>query len=206
MDAGAIEGSEAVNSKGSMNWDQIKVPGLHPSMSMTDLMNHIGSCLSEQMTAGNPSVNANATECQDVLDDIAQYLLSDTQLSTASDDNRLMSRVNSLCCLLQKDPSSVNLQAYGESFSQGGPSDGTEFRLNSTMLDNKSKAPVEDSGKPMSRKDSFSDMLLNLPRIASLPKFLFTLSEEDGGNETRSTQKMSIWDSEISFDEEFQLC
>jgi hypothetical protein len=180
-------GSEAVNSKGPRNWDHVKVPGLHPSMSMTDFMNHIGNHLSEQMTAGNPSVSANATECQNVLEDIAQYLLSDTQFTTASDEKGLMSRVDSLCCLLQKDGTSVqNLQAYGESFSQG-----PEIHLNptfqSTMLDNRSKAPEEGitSSRPMSRKDSFTDMLLHLPQIASLPKFLFNISEEDGGSQAR---------------------
>jgi hypothetical protein len=187
MGSHAIEGSEAVNSKGPRNWDHIKVPGLHPSMSMTDLMNHIGNRLSEQMTAGNPSASANATECQDVLEDIAQYLLSDTQFTTASDEKGLMSRVNSLCCLLQKDGTSVqNLQAYGESFSQG-PEIHLDPTFQSTMLDSRSKAPEEGvtSSKPMSRKDSFTDMLLHLPRIASLPKFLFNISEEDGGSQAR---------------------
>ena len=50
------------------------------------------------------------------------------------------------------------------------------------------KAPEEDAkdvlgGRQappaMSRKDSFGDLLLHLPRIASLPKFLFGISEED---------------------------
>ena len=31
---------------------------------------------------------------------------------------------------------------------------------------------------PMSRKDSVGDLLLNLPRIASLPQFLFNISED----------------------------
>ncbi|OWM65848.1 hypothetical protein CDL15_Pgr015273 [Punica granatum] len=31
----------------------------------------------------------------------------------------------------------------------------------------------------MSRKDSFGDLLLHLPRVASLPKFLFDISEDD---------------------------
>ncbi|KAM7252671.1 hypothetical protein ACFE04_008180 [Oxalis oulophora] len=178
MDSRATEGSgifEAVDSKGARNWDNIKVPGLHPSMSMTDLMNHIGS----EMTARNPSLSG---ECDNILEDIAQYLLSDTQFTTAatSDDKCLMSRVNSLCCLLQKDPTP---QANGESSSQG-PNDGNEIQLNptslSTIRDDKSKAP-----EGMSRKDSFSDLLMRLPRIASLPKFLFNISEENGGSRAR---------------------
>ncbi|OMO73956.1 cc-nbs-lrr resistance protein [Corchorus olitorius] len=41
---------------------------------------------------------------RDLLEEITQYLLSDSQHTSASDEQSLMSRVNSLCCLLQKDP------------------------------------------------------------------------------------------------------
>ncbi|KAF2310156.1 hypothetical protein GH714_006923 [Hevea brasiliensis] len=198
MDTRAIEGSgicEAVDSKGPRNWDQIKVPGLHSSVSMSDLMNHIGNCISEQMTSGNPPFSTDGSECQDILEDIAQYLLSDTQLTTSSDEKRLMARVNSLCCLLQKDPASTqNLQVNNEGCI-GESGNGKGVQLNSTnelLQENKSKADTKDpemnmkdvSGSKqapgMSRKDSFGELLLHLPRIASLPKFLFNISEEDG--------------------------
>ncbi|KAJ0089881.1 hypothetical protein Patl1_14492 [Pistacia atlantica] len=107
-------GTCEVNSKGTRNWDQIKVPGLHPSMSMSDFMNHIENCLSDQITFGNQP--EEGTDCRDLLEDIAQYLLSDTQSTAASDEKSLMSRVNSLCCLLQKEPGAAqNFQANGES-------------------------------------------------------------------------------------------
>lgn len=190
MDTRAIEGngsSEAVDSKGSRNWDQIKVPGLKPSMSMTDLMSHIENCISEQMTSGNPPSADQQSEYQLMLDDIAQYLLNDNPSATASDEKSLMTRVNSLCCLLQKDPTTVQLpQEGGESYAEG-PAGG----INGTS-DGKGrpdvKAPEEDAkdalgGRQappaMSRKDSFGDLLLHLPRITSLPKFLFNISEED---------------------------
>ncbi|KAJ9141257.1 hypothetical protein P3X46_031811 [Hevea brasiliensis] len=198
MDTRAIEGSgicEAVDSKGPRNWDQIKVPGLHSSVSMSDLMNHIGNCISEQMTSGNPPFSTDGSECQDILEDIAQYLLSDTQLTTSSDEKRLMARVNSLCCLLQKDPTSnQNLQVNNEGCI-GESGNGKGVQLNSTnelLQENRSKADTKDpemnmkdvSGSKqspgMSRKDSFGELLLHLPRIASLPKFLFNISEEDG--------------------------
>ncbi|KAK8602028.1 hypothetical protein V6N13_058308 [Hibiscus sabdariffa] len=79
MDSRATEGSGAcgaVGSKRLRNWDQIQVPGLHPSMSMNDLMNHIEQCLSEQTTDGNPS-SQNRPDTQEVLEEIAQYLFSD---------------------------------------------------------------------------------------------------------------------------------
>ncbi|XP_043806349.1 uncharacterized protein LOC110599638 isoform X3 [Manihot esculenta] len=199
MDTRAIEGSgicEAVDSKGPRNWDQIKVPGLHPSMSMSDLMNHIGNCISEQMTSGYPPFSADGSECQDILEDIAEYLLSDTQLTTSSDEKRLMARVNSLCCLLQTDPASTqNLQVNDERCF-GESENGKGVQLNPTnelLQENKSKIDTKDpevivkdvSGSKqapgMSRKDSFGELLLHLPRIASLPKFLFNISKEDDG-------------------------
>jgi hypothetical protein len=204
MDSRAIEGRgicEAVDSKAPRNWDQIKVPGLRPSMSMTDLMNHIGNCISEQMTSGNQPFSADGSECQDILEDIAQYLLSDTQQTTSSDEKGIMARVNSLCCLLQKDPASTqNLQGNGESFFEE-PNNGKGVLLNHTnesFHENKVRGDISGSegssskdisgSKPapgMSRKDSFGDLLLHLPRIASLPKFLFNISEEDGYSQDR---------------------
>ncbi|KAL5840110.1 hypothetical protein ACOSQ4_012718 [Xanthoceras sorbifolium] len=206
MDTRAIEfegsGICEVDSKGTKNWDQIKLPGIHPSMSMSDLMNHIGHCISEQITSGNQPMSEEGPGCREILEDIAQYLLSDTQLTAASDEKSLMSRVNSLCCLLQKEPSTAqNLQVNGE--SSGGRPDGgngSNAQLNNTfelMPDNRTrgdiKAPEGDAkdvsgSKPttgMSRKDSFGELLLHLPRIASLPKFLFNISEDDGENHAR---------------------
>ncbi|XP_044472320.1 uncharacterized protein LOC123200960 isoform X2 [Mangifera indica] len=192
-------GTCEVNSKGTRNWDQIKVPGLRPSMSMSDFMNHIESCLSDQMSiVRQPEEGA---DCHELLEDIAQYLLSDTQLTTVSDEKSLMSRVNSLCCLLQKEPGvAQNCQANGES-SDARPNDddGKNVQLHTSsepLHDNKNVVEIKASevdpkdfsgSKPttgMSRKDSFSELLLHLPRIASLPKFLFNISEE--GSEAQS--------------------
>ncbi|MBA0610652.1 hypothetical protein Godav_011468 [Gossypium davidsonii] len=197
----AIEGSgvcEAVDSKGPRNWDQVKVPGLHPSMSMSDLMNHIGHRLSEHMTSENPS-SENRPDCQEMLEDIAQYLLSDTQFTTASDEKSLMSRVNSLCCLLQKDNTTgTSSQANGENYDGGD--DGKDVQLNRShgfefnitgkddvkAFEGETKEVSSSRQAPgMSRKDSFSELLLHLPRIASLPKFLFNISEEDGERQAR---------------------
>ncbi|XP_039051274.1 uncharacterized protein LOC120192596 [Hibiscus syriacus] len=119
---------EAVGSKQLRNWDQIKVPGPNPSMSMNDLMNHIEQCLSEQMTFGNPS-SENRPD-QEMLEEIAQYLFSDAQFATASDEKSLMARVNSLCCLLQKDGTKgTNSQAKGENCDG---LDAKDFQVNKT--------------------------------------------------------------------------
>ncbi|OVA13134.1 hypothetical protein BVC80_8301g7 [Macleaya cordata] len=196
MDTHAIEehgNSEAEESKGLLShWDQIKVPGIHPSMSMSDLVNHIGHCISEQMTSGNPFFS-EGSENRDMLEEITQYLLSDSQHASASDEKSLMSRVNSLCCLLQKEPTTLqNSQLITGDENEVGkhtqPKSSTESRENKSIdLFPGPEGDFNDSPgcKPgMSRKDSLGDLLLHLPRIASLPQFLFNISE-DGENQAR---------------------
>ncbi|CAN1328723.1 hypothetical protein LINPERPRIM_LOCUS34492 [Linum perenne] len=190
MDTHAIEGRgnfESVDSRAPRNWDQINVPGLTPSMSMSDFMNHIENCITGQMNTGNTSLAADGEECHAILEDIAQYLLSDTQLTTSSDEKRIMSRVNSLCCLLQKDPttSSQNLQTIVEGSNEESDN-GKVFQLsqpNGSLPAIKPNGGITNTNmntNNMPRKDSFGDLLLNLPRIASLPQFLFQIREEDG--------------------------
>ncbi|XP_050232620.1 uncharacterized protein LOC126681197 [Mercurialis annua] len=169
------------------HWDQIKVPGLHPSISMSDLVNHIGQCISEQITTGNPTISDNNTKNNDILEEITQYLLSDSQLTSTSDEQSLMSRVNSLCCLLQKDPTSaLNLQAKANTNLEldAGLSLGeTKFNAAERKTLEGFSLPADQSNNissckqapAMSRKDSVGELLLNLPRIASLPQFLYNM-------------------------------
>lgn len=190
MDTHAIEGNRK-----SMKHDS---GGLRPSMSMTDLMNHIGNCISEQMTSGSlPS--AKASECHDMLENITQVLLSDTQCSTGLDERSLMKKVNSLCSLLQDPVIASSALADGENRNEvGDPAKIVYFDLvNDSCIhsthektSNMMQAPganFEDGpgGKQapgLPRKDSFSELLLHLPRIASLPKFsnlLYGIAEDD---------------------------
>ncbi|KAK4754959.1 hypothetical protein SAY87_008716 [Trapa incisa] len=169
--------SESVGQRMPQNWDQIKVPGIRPSMSMSDFVNHIGQCLNEQITSAGPS-SGNAVECQEMLQDIAQYLLSDTQSTAASDEKYLMARVNSLCCLLQKDPTAV----------QELPQNKVDLEVDSKVgIEGDAIGGLGSNKQPtgMSRRDSLSDLLLQLPRIASLPKFLFDISEDESENHSR---------------------
>ncbi|CAJ1944875.1 unnamed protein product [Sphenostylis stenocarpa] len=189
--------SESTNSetdfKGSRNCDQINLPGLRPSMSMSDFIDHIEHCLSEQITSGNPSFCGGRPGFQEMLEEIAQHLLSDNQVITASDEKSLMTRVNSLCCLLQKDPAALQ-SSHGKESVANGPDDGKNILLShdlESIQNNKIKMdvkPAEEDSRDvsgsrqtpgMSRKDSFVEFLLHLPRIASLSNFLFNISEED---------------------------
>ncbi|CAK9186849.1 unnamed protein product [Ilex paraguariensis] len=190
-----IRNSGLEELKGFSGWDQIKVPGLHPSMSMSDLVSHLEHRISEQRTSNNSMVSIEERQSLDILEDISRCLFSDSQHMSASDEKSLMSRVNSLCCLLQKDSLIV----------KNVPATKTDDGLDVTMVEKKMGGPstvsvsaggikvAEDCPVPegesndlsgckqapsMSRKDSVGELLLNLPRIASLPQFLFHISED----------------------------
>ncbi|KAF9614332.1 hypothetical protein IFM89_018085 [Coptis chinensis] len=191
MDPCAIEDNgsgETEHSKMPNHLNQLKVPGLHSSMSMSDLVNHIGNCISEQMTSGNP-LFSDGLQNENMLDDIAQYLLSDSQHASTSDEKSLMSRVNSLCCLLQKDSTTPqNSQVNGEACVERSDDGRVSWKANSeTKISSEASergGDLNDSSAhkqvpAMSRKDSLGDLLLHLPRIASLPQFLFNIPEDD---------------------------
>jgi hypothetical protein len=163
-------------------WSQLKVPGLRPSMSVDDLVNHLGNCINEQITSGNPSLANNEVPTKESLEEIAQYLLGDTQgpPAPASDERSLMARVDSLCCLLQKDPAPIaNAKPKPEPNDSdrigGEDSEGSDEEFSSA-----STRKTTDASQPlaMSRKDSFGELLMNLPRIASIPQFLFKIPED----------------------------
>ncbi|XP_057465593.1 uncharacterized protein LOC130755234 isoform X2 [Actinidia eriantha] len=187
MDTRAIEEirrSRVEELKGLIEQDQIKLPVLHPSMSMSDLLSHLEHQISEQRTSNNFILSAEERQSLEFLEDVTRCLFSDSQHPPASDEQCLMSRVNSLCCLLQKDPTTVqNLPANGDG-SSNVTVDKRTGELNSTAVEclatHESDLNDTSSCKPgpaMSRKDSVGDLLLNLPRITSLPRFLFDISE-----------------------------
>jgi hypothetical protein len=86
-----------------------------------------------------------------------------------------MARVDSLCCLIQKDTDPVDKPK-----PEPNDSDNIGAEASNSSDEEFSSAPT---GKPtdatnppaMSRKDSFGELLTNLPRIASLPQFLMSL-------------------------------
>ncbi|XP_044496760.1 uncharacterized protein LOC123219090 [Mangifera indica] len=190
---GEIRSSGAEEPKVLSHWDQIKVPGLHSSMSMSDLVNHIGQCISEQRTSGGSLNFGDDLKGRDVLEEISQYLFSDIQLTSASDEKSLMSRVNSLCCLLQKDSTATqNLQdknsegvgtnsitklsetdlGFASACENKGGEDSCASEGKSSNLFSCKQQPA------MLRKDSVAELLHSLPRIASFPQFLFSFCED----------------------------
>ncbi|KAL8223109.1 hypothetical protein R6Q57_020508 [Mikania cordata] len=181
---------------------QPHAPGIHPNMSISDLVSHIGNSLSEQNISRNLPFSNNApgpNYPKDMLENISQILLSDSQLTAASDERTLMSRVNSLCCLLQDyengqqivNNSSIPHQGINDSSTP----DSILMPVNTTPTDNQMSSSTpgssqmtqqdgNDNSNPesnqepgISRNDSFSELVHQLPRIASLPRFLFDISE-----------------------------
>lgn len=221
MDCTSIEGSTSSETDSRpRNGNQIKVSGLRPSMSVSDFIGQIELCLSEQITSGNPPFSDGGSEYKEILDEIAHHLLNDNQVAATSDEKSLMSRVNSLYCLLQKDPVTMQSSHFTEDSTVEGPDekslmsrvnslrcllqkDPVTVQQNSHFTEDNTVGGANDGkdvnvaeeeirdasgGKQalgMSRKDSFNDLLLHLPRIASLPKFLFNISEEDGDSDAR---------------------
>lgn len=151
---------------------QIKVPGLQQSMSVSDFVGLLSD-----------SAGGNFPEHMEQFENMKQQLLSDSIQFDTADEKSLMPRVNSLFNLLYKDPNvAANSQLNSET-SVGLKSEPSD--LKGMVSDNNNNNRVFDpasSSKPqgMLRKDSFSDLLLHLPRITSLPKFLSNISEEDG--------------------------
>uniref|UniRef100_A0A0E0DY36 TRF2/HOY1 PH-like domain-containing protein n=1 Tax=Oryza meridionalis TaxID=40149 RepID=A0A0E0DY36_9ORYZ len=177
--------SRNVNGAPELNipswWSQLKVPGLRPSMSVDDLVNHLGNCISEQITSVNPTLPSNEVPTKETLEEIAQYLLGDAQgpPTSTSDERSLMARVDSLCCLIQKDtpPVAQPKPEPNDSDSIGGDgTEGSDEEFSSAASTVKTAGPAQPPA--MSRKDSFGDLLMNLPRIASLPQFLFKIPED----------------------------
>lgn len=187
MDTCAIEGSSSDKMKRTKSFEQLIMQGLRPSMSMTDLVNHIGNCISEQMSSENQTLEKEGSESRKILEDITQHLLGDVQFPPCSDEKSLMLRVNSLCSLLQKDGTPVQSFEIPEVKDAKTETHNHEFK---DEIAHKDDTIASESGGGfkqglgMSRIDSYGDLLLHLPRIASLPKFLFDISE-DGDYQAR---------------------
>ncbi|OIW08888.1 hypothetical protein TanjilG_05863 [Lupinus angustifolius] len=187
MNTNAMEDFEsrgAETLKFLSNLDQIKLPGLHPSMSMNDLISHIGNCISEQCDSQH-----NRT----ILEEFTQTLFNDTQLTTASyDEQYVMSRVNSFYSLLQNDAEEdttmmINDSNSGfdlnESGKVGMSNNIKSCKCNEVELEaQKGDGSSFKHGSSIFRKESVGELLTNLPRIASFPQFLYYMTQDSGSH------------------------
>lgn len=201
IDSGVIENIKNNGMEELKNltcWDRIRVPGLHTSISMNDLVSHLENQILEPSISNSPILSDDQRKSLEILEEISRCLFTDSRHTITSDEKSVMSRVNSLCCLLQRDSSTVQEIDRGKNTNMTSEhnEDIHELKWSETKL--KSKVAAESptlhselndgSGykhEPgMSRKDSVGDLLLNLPRIASLPQFCFNFSE-DVDNQSR---------------------
>lgn len=170
------------------NWDQIRAPGLHSSMSMSDMVSYLEHRISEQNSTNHLSLSSEEWQSLQILDDIKQCLFSDIQHMADSDEKSLRSRVNSLCCLLQKDDATVgpNLQIKSENCPDVAlPEKRSDDNSSASTTDNEPISMDEsddtygyEQPASMTREESVGELLLNLPRIASLPQFIFNIPED----------------------------
>ncbi|KAM3274401.1 hypothetical protein ACQJBY_043479 [Aegilops geniculata] len=176
-----------------LSWNGFKLPGIQRSMSKSEIANHIGHHIYRHMYSGDlPAADGGAgTSGKLAIDGITRYLLNDSQIldsgndstgklafdemtrqllndsqiTIAADERMLMSRVNSLCSLIQRDSGTGQVNS-------GVHSDNNE------IYERKPQAyapPVEgDSGNGSlpPRQEPFGDLLTHLPRISSFPHFL----------------------------------
>ncbi|KAG2238278.1 hypothetical protein Bca52824_092490 [Brassica carinata] len=162
------------DSRNIADSSQIKVPGLQQSISVSDFVGLLSD-----------STGGNHPEHMEKFEILKQQLLSDNIQFDTPDEKSLMPRVNSLFNLLYKEPNVAANSQLNTEVSVGFKSELHDLNGTVSANSNSNSNRVVDpasSSKPqgMLRKDSFSDLLLHLPRITSLPKFLSNISEEDG--------------------------
>eukprot|EP00252_Welwitschia_mirabilis_P021205 TRINITY_DN5363_c0_g2_i3.p1 TRINITY_DN5363_c0_g2~~TRINITY_DN5363_c0_g2_i3.p1 ORF type:complete len:302 (-),score=82.50 TRINITY_DN5363_c0_g2_i3:89-994(-) len=166
----------------------------------------LSSIQSSERNGGNSDGSAPMSENilsaqKKFLDEITQNLLSDNLLSS-SDEQSVMARVNSLRCLLQKDTSVTHgpdsgLGRVEESVTTYELGSGEESRNGGDITSQRSplrpKNVMESKQPtPLPRKESAGDLLLHLPRIASLPQFFINVSDElMEGNEPAEAEEGS---------------
>ncbi|KAK8952920.1 hypothetical protein KSP40_PGU012146 [Platanthera guangdongensis] len=160
--------------KSPMQWEDPNVLKLGSSMSKDDLVSHLEQCISKQRASGNPLFSSSCLPDKENLEELAELLLTDSQASVF-DEKSLLSKVNSFCSLLQRDSSFQNLQ-LGINSSAGDHQYSAEDDMNQ-LLERRAADDAQPCG--ISRKDSFGELLMNLPRIASFPQFLFCISEDN---------------------------
>ncbi|KAL8256832.1 hypothetical protein R6Q59_028873 [Mikania micrantha] len=140
-------------------------------MSMSDLVNHIENRITKNRTPGDQHpLSHEEQQSLHILEDISRCLFNDSQyMSSTSDEKSIMSRVNSLCCEHETNNGYEKLAAER---SSDEPNPFTEIASGSMVLKDSSEEADDHKTTPgIPRNDSVGELLLNLPRIASLPPF-----------------------------------
>lgn len=144
--------------KERMRRDPLKASGPEQCTSTSDLVNRLENCTSKQMASGNALSSSDTVPTKEILETISQQLLDDSQGASVLDERSLLPRVNSFLSLIT--PQSPQLDS----------GDGM------TVDDEPDSVPPTDAvdggaQPPISRNESYGELLMHLPRIASLPRF-----------------------------------
>lgn len=119
--------------------------------------------------------------------EIAESLLCDTPAPPSADEKYLLARVDSLSNLIEKGtaPSTVSVPERNDTIAAGEVGyDAFDEELGFCFEDKEQWAPAGrtvDGGtgpSAISRQDSLSDLLENIPRIPSMSEFLFDIAED----------------------------
>ncbi|KAG9152420.1 hypothetical protein Leryth_015824 [Lithospermum erythrorhizon] len=113
--------TKVMKNIGAEQWKDLStLDHIDHSMSMTNLVSHLEQCISEQRTSNHVTLSEEERNSLDVWEEISRGLFSDTQNMSESDEKLLLLRVNSLRCLLQKDPATIQtLQSSDENHVDG---------------------------------------------------------------------------------------
>ncbi|WOG90216.1 hypothetical protein DCAR_0209459 [Daucus carota subsp. sativus] len=180
LNSGAVEANGLCHGHNLLDLKdqgQSKVMGLHRPMSVNDLVNHTGHTISEQKTYGENF------ECKDMLGNIYRLLFSDTHTMDASNENSIMTRINSFGCLLQDhvvdspdEPDQRTSMNEHTQFEQKDMCDSTPVTMSEIDAMGHEKditlGTSHEQQPDMPRSDSFEDLMLHLRRIGSLPNIL----------------------------------
>lgn len=69
-------------------WDQVIVPGVRPSMSVSDFFSHIEHCLSQQMTRNGYMFSEENQQSREGTEGLTQYLFGDSEHASDSGEHR----------------------------------------------------------------------------------------------------------------------
>ncbi|MFS7949160.1 hypothetical protein Hanom_Chr06g00568311 [Helianthus anomalus] len=141
------------------------------TMSISDIVNHTAHCVSEKNQNQNPA-RVNEVNHNQLVKNISEILLNNnTQLTTPSDEKSPMPGVNSLCSLLH-DGNESNDYSDPDAGNHNGLewADGNDHFTPSGNL-------TPENDKEMSRDDSFTDLVDQLPPIETLRRLLFDTSQ-----------------------------
>ncbi|XP_071715194.1 uncharacterized protein [Rutidosis leptorrhynchoides] len=163
-ESSSFEGSKVIGQVMTLNPQRTR-------STISDIINCTGHCISPARVLPYFDNVLGGVDQNDMINNISQILLNDTEMSMEPDEARVMKKVNSLCNLIQAENEYHNPDARMNQNHVNGCHDGNDY--SSFNCNPISEITSGNEDFRMRRSDSYTEFLYNLPRIASLPKILF---------------------------------